>query len=316
MGSFLGIDIGGTNIKAGLVTEDGSLVASGSRQWSGGDPDEAVAVATDLAGGLSAPGAGRPVACGVGCAGLVLRETGVVLRSPNLPTWNSVPLRRLIETSIGLPAIVENDVNAAAYAEYLLGAARGTTSAVVIALGTGVGGGIVIGGRLYRGGHGFAGEFGHATIDIDGGDCVCGGSGCLETLVNAGSIVGRAVSAIHAGEESTLRSLAAERSLTAKDVGDAANGGDRVALAAVEAAGRAFGAGLANVVQVLDPDVIVVGGGVAAVGEVLLGPARAEMAARTCGREGHEPRLVPAEMGELAGATGAALLARDEIARG
>ncbi len=316
MGSYLGIDIGGTNIKAGLVTEDGSVVASGSRGWSGGDPEDAVATASDVASELAAPGTAEPVACGVGCAGLVLRETGIVVRSPNLPTWHSVPLRKLLEASLGLRVIVENDVNAAAYAEYLLGAARGSTSAVVVALGTGVGGGIVIDGRLYRGGHGFAGELGHSTVDIDGSDCVCGGSGCLEGFANAASIVGRAASAIGAGEETILTALADERPLTAKDVGDAANAGDRVALEAVEAAGRVFGAGLANIVQILDPDVIVVGGGVAAVGEVLLGPARAEMAARACGREGHETRLVTAEMGELAGATGAALLARDEIARG
>jgi len=311
---LLGVDIGGTNVKAGLVSGDGTVVASSMRGWSGGEPDEAVSLAARLAGELTgAHPEAAPTRCGTGCAGLVDGHRGTVLRSPNLPTWHDVELKAMLSAALGLRTLVDNDANAAAYAEYVLGAARGARSAVVITLGTGVGGGIVIDGRVYRGAHGFAGEIGHAVIDIDGAACACGGSGCLEGLVNARSLVARANEAIEEGARTSLADVARERTLTAKDVGDAAGRGDAVAGNVVAETGRVLGAGLANLIQVLDPDVIVVGGGVAAVGEPLLAPAREEMAARACGRGPNLPRVTFAELGELAGMVGAALLARDEL---
>ena len=253
------------------------------------------------------------MACGCGCAGLVDRTSGIVRTSPNLPSWRDVELSKALEDRLGLSTTLENDANAAAYAEYIAGAARGSTNAVMLTLGTGVGGGIVLGGRLYRGSHGTAGEIGHSTISLDGPLCSCGARGCLETLLSAASIATRAADLKAAGRRSSLAAVSADRAITAKDVGEAAADGDAVAVEALGAAGILLGAGLATVVQILDPDVIVVGGGGAAVGEHLLGPARREMMARVQGCDFRAPRVVPAELGEAAGVVGAALLARDDF---
>jgi glucokinase len=309
----LGIDIGGTNVKAALVSEEGAVAAFALESWSGGSPHDAVAAALALRDRLlcdrSSP---RPRFCGAGCAGLVDGVNGVVRMSPNLPSWRDVELARLLTEALGTETVVENDANAAAFGEHTVGAARGAMNAAVLTLGTGVGGGLILGGRLYRGSHGFAGEVGHATIDLDGPPCVCGGAGCLERMVNAEAIVTRA-RALAGSEPSELRTALKAGSLTAKDVGAAAARGDAVAGRVIEETGRLLGVGLANLVQVLDLEIIVVGGGVASAGDRLLAPARAEMAARVAGPAGRLPKIVPAELGEMAGVTGAALLAGDHF---
>jgi glucokinase len=218
----------------------------------------------------------------------------------------------MVSDALGLRTIVDNDANAAVYAEYVLGAARGARCAVMLTLGTGVGGGIVIGGALYRGGHGFAGEIGHMTIDTGGRPCGCGNEGCLEGVVSGPAIVAAARALLDQGEPSSLAGAGAGETMSSRDVGDAARAGDRVAALALEAAGRSLGVGLANLVSILDPDVIVVGGGVSAVGEPLLGPARETMRSRMVARGDRIPPVRIAELGELAGVVGAALLARDE----
>jgi len=309
----LGIDIGGTNVKAALVSEQGAVAAFALKLWSGGPPCDAVAAALALRDELlCGDPARRPRACGAGCAGLVDGVRGVVRMSPNLPSWRDVELARLLAEALGTETVVENDANAAACGEHAVGAARGATNAAVLTLGTGVGGGLILGGRLYRGSHGFAGEVGHATIDLDGPACVCGGAGCFERMVNAESIVTRA-RALAAREPSELRPALQAGRLTAKDVGDAAARGDAVAGRVIEDTGRLLGVGLANLAQILDLEIIVVGGGVASAGDRLLAPARAEMAARVAGPAWRLPKVVPAKLGETAGVTGAALLARDRF---
>jgi len=311
--SFLGIDIGGTNVKAALVRRDGSVATYASSAWSGGSPEDAVAAVARLVSGLAPGGASSvAVACGCGCAGLVDRARGVVLSSPNLPAWHDVELSRLIEAALGLPAVVENDANAAAYGEYVCGAARGAVNAVMLTLGTGVGGGLILEGRLYRGTHGAAGEIGHAALSLEGPPCPCGSKGCLERFVNAESIVSRARALIEAGRASSLSAVVGSPKFTAKDVAEAAHAGDAVALEALEATGRVLGVGLAAVANVLDPDVIVLGGGVASVGEPLLRPAREELRARLYASGVRLPRVVRAELGESAGVVGAALLAAED----
>jgi glucokinase len=309
----LGIDIGGTNVKAALVSEEGTVAAFALESWSGGPPSDAVAAARRLRDELlrGRPGS-RPGVCGAGCAGLVDGVRGVVRMSPNLPSWHDVELARLLTEALGAETVVENDANAAAFAEHAVGAARGATNAAVLTLGTGVGGGLILGGRLYRGSHGFAGEVGHATIDLDGPSCVCGGAGCFERMVNAEAIVARAREWA-ARRPSQPGAALAVGPLTAKDVSDAAARGDAAAAGAIEETGRLLGVGLANLVEILDLEIIVVGGGVASAGERLLAPARAEMAARVAGPAWRLPKVVPAELGEMAGVTGAALLARDHF---
>lgn len=307
MALFLGIDIGGTNIKAALVSEDGRARSFASSPWSGGAPSEAVSIAARLLGELGGhDGTDPPVACGAGCAGLVDNGSGTVHLSPNLPEWRDVGLRHMLTEALGLPTVIENDANAAAYAEYVVGAARGAGSAVLVTLGTGVGGGLVIDGRIHRG-SGFAGEVGHATIERDGEPCACGNTGCLERYVSAGAIVKNARSLLEQGRPSAL---SGDGEVTAKSVGEAAGAGDELALEVLAEAGRALGTGLANLTLILAPDVFVIGGGVAAAGEPLLGPAREEMERRAYCAGPSSPRVVLAELGETAGVVGAALLAR------
>lgn len=312
MRAHLGVDIGGTNVKAALVAPDGGLLAFRSAPWSGGPPEDTVAAAEALRRDLSsAVPNSEVVSCGVGAAGLVDAERGLVRLSPNLPEWHDVELERLFAEALGLPTTVENDANAAAYAEYLLGAARGSANAVLLTLGTGVGGGIIIGGRLYRGA-GSAGEIGHLTIDRDGEPCPCGNSGCLERYANARALVRAALARLEAGGESLLAGRDSS-SLSAADVGRAAAAGDAVALAAVREVGTALGVGLAGLTLILDPDLFVLGGGVAEAGEPLFDAAREEMRRRIYGSSCSLPRLVRAELGETAGAVGAALLGRDRL---
>lgn len=313
MATYLGIDIGGTNIKVGIVSEDGAIRAFATEAAPGaGTPTEAVDLIVRAFGRLTQDGRTAPVlACCAGCAGLVDASKGIVKYSPNLPQWQNVGLAAMLEEALALPSRVENDANAAVYGEYLTGAARGATNAVLITLGTGVGGGIILDGRLFRGSGGGAGEIGHMTIDSSGPLCSCGSRGCFEALVNAESIVTRALALLSCGDDSVLRGTSASRELTARDVGEAAAAGDAVATAAIEETGRVLGAGLANLILALNPDVIVVGGGVAGAGEVLLGPARREMARRAFVRESTLPRVVRAELGARAGVIGSALLARD-----
>jgi glucokinase len=311
--AYLGVDIGGTNIKVALVSEEGSVLAFRSTPWSGGPASDAVEAISSICQELTAQAPDREVvACGVGSAGLVDTAEGIIQSSPNLPEWRDVQLRRMVSEALGLPTHIENDANAAAYGEFVAGAARGSSNAILLTLGTGIGGGFVFGGELHRG-SGFAGEVGHMTIDLDGEVCLCGNEGCLERLANADAVVRNARRLLEEGRDSALAGASAGGDLTAGKIGEAAAAGDLVALDALADTGRALGAGLANLVLVLAPDVIVIGGGVAEAGEPLLGPAREEMARRCYVSDASLPRVVRAELGNTAGVVGAALLARDEF---
>ncbi len=314
MSVFLGIDIGGTNVKTALVRVDGAVLSFDSHEWSGGPPGDAVKVAADSARSQMESSGLTPDACGCACAGLIDCAEGVVRSSPNLPDWHDVELSAMLSRELGLPVVLENDANAAAYAEYLVGAGRGARDLVMLTLGTGIGGGVVLGGRLYRGSHGTAGEIGHTTVEREGPVCACGSRGCLERLANAEAVVAKARELLEQGRRSALSEKAASGTIHAVDVGLAAAAGDQVAIDALAAVGRALGVGLANVSQILDPDVIVIGGGVVSAGEPLLRPARQELEARLSGYEFRGPRVVPAALGDTAGVVGAALLAREGLA--
>ncbi|MBD3349271.1 MAG: ROK family protein [Candidatus Eisenbacteria bacterium] len=311
MVALLGVDIGGTNVKTALVSVDGAVLSFASGSWSGRGPADAVETAALSVPGLVDEAGVSPAVCGCACAGLVDSARGVVHSSPNLPTWSDVRLADMLSERLGLNVKLENDANAAAFAEFEVGAAREAGNAVMLTLGTGVGGGIVLGGALYRGSHGSAGEIGHTTIDLDGAACVCGSRGCLEGMASAGAVVRHAVEMIGGGRESALSPAVSAGTLSSRDVGAAAARGDEVALESLAAVGRNLGVGLANISQILDPDVIVVGGGVAEAGDLLLAPAREEMRARLSACDFRAPLIVAAELGETAGVVGAALLARD-----
>ncbi|MBD3367666.1 MAG: ROK family protein [Candidatus Eisenbacteria bacterium] len=306
----LGIDIGGTNVRVAVVDDDGRPDELEGSGWSGGAPEECVSVVSSL---VERVGPSGPLAvAGCGCAGLVDHDHGIVTSSPNLPLWRDVPLGAMLSSRLDMPVIIENDANAAAYGEYAAGAAAGARNAVMLTLGTGLGAGFVLGGRLYRGSHGLAAEYGHTTIEVSGEPCACGGSGCLENLVSAGALTARARRLIASGRQSSLGEAGDE--FTAAEGGRAASSGDAVALDALAETGRYLGVGLANLVRTLDPDVVVIGGGVAGAGQTLLTPAREELERRLSGCPSPLPRLVFAELGNAAGVVGAALLARASLA--
>jgi glucokinase len=302
----LGVDIGGTDIKLGLVEEDGAPRHSGKIPTLPADGPEASAARVRRWLDDAGRAAGRVAAAGVDCAGLVDGARGFLHVSPNLGGWEKVPLRDVFERALGVPVVVENDANAAAYGEWARGAGRGMRNFVCLTLGTGVGGGIVINGELYRGSSGFAGEIGHAVIQADGPRCGCGNRGCLEALVCARAIVARAIDLSRAaggeraswGEPPTVEALSR-----------AAAAGDAVAAAAFEETGRWLGIGLANIVHILAPEAIAIGGGVAGAGEFLLGPAREAMRASLMDEAMAVVRIVPAALGNRASFVGVSLLA-------
>ena len=252
-------------------------------------------------------------AVGFGIPSLVRPDTGVSVWSNHLPL-DDVPFRDLMSERLGLPVHVDNDANLALLAEHRRGAARGASHALMLALGTGIGGGIVIDGKVYRGATGAAGELGHLVVDLDGADCPgdCPGHGCLE-VVASGSAIGLA-GEVAGGErpDSPIgRRLAAGEQVSGQYVTELAHSGDEAAVAALAAVGRRLGAGLIGLVNVFNPEVIVIGGGAVAAGELLLGPAREEVAEHALPPAREAVRIVPAHFGDESGMVGAALFALD-----
>jgi len=311
----IGVDAGGTKIE-GVVVDcggGGSILARVVAQTPATDAEAAartiVAVARELV--ATHPEA---LAVGVGAAGMVDRE-GIMRYAPNV-AWREFPLRERIERGVGLPTLVENDANAAAWGEFRFGAGRGSTHMLLVTVGTGIGGGLVTGGTLYRGAHGFAAEIGHIIVEPGGPRCGCGNLGCWEQVASGRAIgrLGREAAREH--PQSLLAELAGgdpER-VTGPLVTDAAKQDDPVATHVLAEVGRRLGEGIAGLVNVLDPDLVVVGGGAVEAGDLLLEPARRAFVESVEAPE-HRPAvpIVPAAMGNDAGAVGGADLAIREL---
>jgi glucokinase len=312
MALVLGVDIGGTDIKLGLVTEEGEIRGSGriSTDPARGPEYAASRAAAWLA--EHARGAGPVIAAGVDCAGLVDGERGLLHTSPNLAGWEDVPLRSIFEKALGCSVVVENDANAAAYGEWLKGAGAGMRNFVCLTLGTGVGGGIILNGALYRGSSGFAGEIGHTVILAGGPPCTCGNRGCLEAVISAKAIVARALEMLRSSGETRPGWDAA---LTVETLSHAAAAGDRIAVATLAETGRYLGIALANVVHVLAPEAIAIGGGVAGAGDFILDPARATLRDCVMDEVMVSVRIVRARLGNKASFIGVSLLALAAAAR-
>ncbi|HMA75737.1 MAG TPA: ROK family protein, partial [Candidatus Krumholzibacteriaceae bacterium] len=263
MGMVYGIDIGGTNIKLGIVDKDGVIQKEGQIRTRAEEGPSAVI--SRVLEWFNSNRGGRSdsdiIGAGIGCAGLLDRERGFLYSSPNLPRWDNLELGKLFSERIGVPVVVDNDVNCAAYGEFLFGAGRGANNFICITLGTGVGGGIVINGRLYRGETGQAGEIGHMIIKFDGRLCRCQNRGCLEAYIGSAAIVERTKEMLK--QESSNPLLDIER-LTVKDITEAAREGNKLAVKSLEKTGIYFGIGLSNIVHIINPEVIAVGGGVSA----------------------------------------------------
>lgn len=309
VGACIGVDIGGTKALGVLLDADGTVLAERRADSPAGSFADLVSVTAALAADLG--GADEPL--GVGVAGYVDRS-GTVRTSPNLPGLVDAPLRDAIAAETGRTVTVDNDANAAAVGEATYGAARGADDVLLVTLGTGIGGGLVLGGRLYRGAFGGAGEIGHFTVDRGGPVCACGAPGHWEAIASGVALgeLGRARAGAGRAPALVTRVGGSVAAVTGEVVGEAAAAGDPDAVAIVADYADNVAIGLAGLVAVLDPAVVVIGGGVCALGEVLLVPLRAAYLAHVEGGE-HRPEIgiVPASLGPRAGAIGAAVLARE-----
>lgn len=308
----IGLDIGGTNLRAAVVDHEG-VVLTERRERSAGDWAELRGLTVGLIGALRVEH--DVAAVGIGAAGLVDGD-GVIHYAPNVSGFRNTPVRAEIEAAIGLPTVVENDANAAAWGEFRHGAARGVADALIITLGTGVGGGIISGGQLLRGARGFGGEIGHFTVDPDGPMCACGEPGHWEALAS-GSALGRmARAAAAAGEAPAVLDAAGGRAgdVSGVHVSDAARAGAPDALALVARYAEYVALGLIGLVNILDPEIVVVSGGLVEEGEMLLGPVRRAFADRIEGSVYRPtPPIVVAQLGDAAGTVGAATLAQELV---
>jgi glucokinase len=310
-GPTIGVDVGGTKVLGVVVGPDGRILDE-ERVPTPVGGDAVLETMVGVVGALRHRAAVDVVAVGAGMPGLVDRA-GVLRVAPNLPGVVDLEVAARGGAATGLPWQVDNDATAALWAEHLLGAARGAADVVLVTLGTGIGGGLIAGGTLVRGASGFAGEIGHMVLDVDGVACVCGSRGCWERYASGSGLGRLGREATDAGTGELLVALAGGDPLAVRGehVTAAAAQGDPTALAVVEAFAGWFAVGLANLVQVLDIERCVVGGGLVTAGDVLLPPAVAAFA-RRMDPAGRRPpvAVVAAELGEQAGAIGAGLLAR------
>ena len=316
----IGIDIGGTKVAGGIVDEAGAIVHRTSRRTPHRSTspqvveDTIVDCVQEL---LELVAATDVVAVGIGAAGFVGSDRATVVFAPHL-SWRNEPLRQVLQRRITQPVTVDNDANAALWAEARFGAAVGESHAVMITLGTGIGGALLVDGRVSRGRHGIAGEFGHMQVVPDGLRCECGNRGCWEQYASGNALVREARGLIASSSPvaaDLLGRLGGDvRLLSGPVVTEAARAGDPTARELIADIGEWLGVGMANLASALDPGLFVVGGGVSAAGDLLLDPAREAFRRRLPGR-GYRPeaRILPAVLGADAGLVGAAELARSGL---
>jgi glucokinase len=298
-GRVIGVDLGGTKLLAGMVDSSLNVHHRAHRFARGSDTSQVLDTIVDAVREARDAANGEVDAVGLGIPSLIDQERGVAVSTVHLPI-RDLPFRDLMAERLGLPVFVDNDATAAMLAEWRFGAAVGCTDAVLLTIGTGIGGGMVANNQLVRGAQGAAGEFGHMTIDIDGPLCPCGSHGCLEAFVSGTALAREA------------RALGLD--LTAAQVSELAHDGHAVARTLITEMGSRLGAGIANLVNAFNPQVVVVGGGVLALGDMLLAPAREEVARRALAPSRDLVQIVPTRFGAESGMLGAAVLALDGIA--
>lgn len=302
----IGVDVGGSNTKAGVVSDDGQVLA---RTEVPTDPSAGtkgiISVVEEL---LDKPVDEIEItAIGVGAAGFV--GGGTVVFSPNV-TYDDPNIGQALRTRFELPAVVDNDANAAAWGEHRFGAAHGARDLVLLIIGTGVGSGIIVNGELLRGHTSTGAEFGHTVVDPDGPLCPCGLKGCVEQFVSGGAIARLGRAAVETDPSSSILAFAGSvEAIMSEHVGKAAREYDETARAVLRNAGTMLGLALSNVANLFDPEVIVLAGGVTRIGEPLLGPARDELARRNTAQRRRPMRLDVSTLGDDVGILGAAALA-------
>ena len=292
-------DLGGTNFRTALIDRAGRLHHRSSTQTNAEKgPDEVIEMMIGQFGAaIERAGDRRILAVSTTAPGPLDPWRGLVFQPPNLPGWNEVPLRDILEERLGRPAFISNDANAAALAEHRFGAGRGSRHLIYVTVSTGVGGGIITDGRLLLGAHGSSGEIGHIVVDPAGPRCNCGNRGCVESLASGPAIAGRFVARLKEGADTTLGGLPTDDISTTQIV-SAAQNGDELAIEVLAEAGRWLGIAVANMLHLFDPEIVVIGGGVSNAGELIFEPMRAEIDRRTMEHFRGNYRVAIAELGD------------------
>ena len=302
-------DFGGTNLRAALVDDAGEvLVRHEVASTPDASPADVLERIGELLGAVREGAATQPDAASLAVAGLIDAEGGRVMVSPNIPAFRNLALTEPLSERLGIPVSIENDASAAALGEHRFGAGRGTRHLLHATLGTGIGGGLVVDGRLYRGAQGLAGEIGHIVLDPAGPPCGCGARGCLEAIAGGVAFGRRAQRLVESGSAPILAEVAAGRPATAGHLAEAARRGEAAAIAEIRNGGHTIGIGLGSIVNVLNPDAVTLSGGLLGMGDLLLDPLRAAMASLAYGPASSTP-VHTSTLGEDAGLLGAAAVA-------
>lgn len=314
----LAIDLGGTKIIAALISDKGEMIAREYCPTLADEGPESVidrmfSVVDNLLS-LRNVSQRQLHSLSVASAGVVDIEKGIVTLSPRLPGWSDIPLRSIVERRYSVDTFLLNDANAAALGEYHFGAGRGANNLIYITVSTGIGGGIIINGQLYSGSSGGAGEIGHTTVDVNGPRCTCGNTGCLEVLASGTAVAREAIRRITEGEQTSLTEMVEGKieDVTAENVSLAAQDGDWLALEVIGQAAAYLGVGIVNMVNLFNPEVIIIGGGLAKMGDLLLEPVRRIVGERAFRLSAQAVRIVPAQLGDDAGVFGAAAFALEQ----
>jgi glucokinase len=309
----IGVDLGGTNLRTALLSPDGEVLDRQKEATQAIDGwKQVVSRLIRNIQQLQAIARQRGMdvaAAGVGAPGVIQMDKGIVVKSPNFPDWNNLPLKEELERALCIPVSIENDANAAALGEQWRGAGRGIDSMILLTLGTGVGGGIVLNNQIWQGADGMAGEIGHMTLIPDGRQCGCGNSGCLEMYASARGIVQSYREALGSTEAGTAASI------TSEQVYQAAREGEAVARRVMKGMGRMLGIGIANLINIFNPQMIVLGGGVKDAWDLFIGATQEEIMRRAFQVPAERTKIVPSLLGDDAGMIGAAAAALQAIER-
>ncbi len=310
--SVIGVDLGGTNLRTALISPAGDILhklkeATEARQGHASVVAKLVEHIRRQQEVARQDG-GTVVAVGVGAPGVIHAHRGVVVKSPNFPDWDNLPLKAELEAATDIPVFIENDANVAALGEQWRGAAQGVSSMIFLTLGTGVGGGIVLNGKIWQGADGMAGEVGHMTIVPDGRKCGCGNRGCLEMYASSRGIV-----LSYQEKLAEPSSSASAPSTTSAQIYQAARSNDPLAVRVMEEMGRYLGIGIANLINIFNPEMVVVGGGVKDAWPLFIDATRDEIRKRAFAYLAERTQIVPSVLGDEAGMLGAAAVAFQKV---
>jgi glucokinase len=311
--AVLAADFGGTHLRAAVVDEDGVILHRADHDTpETGTPQSIIVHVVELLADAAKKGGHPPVAACIATAGLINSNEGKVILAPNIPGFRNLVLTTPVAQRLGIPAFIENDASAAALGEFRFGAGQGTRHLLHATLGTGIGGGVVVDGKLYRGATGLAGEIGHIILDPAGPKCNCGSRGCLEAMVSGVAFAGRAKKLMDQGKSRVLQELAGYDEPTAAHLYQAAEKGDALCEAEIRHGGHLLGLGLGSLVNVLNPDAVTLSGGLLAMGDMLLQPMREAMYSLAYGPAAGT-LLRTSTLGEDAGLLGAAAVAFERV---